>query len=113
MHAARDGARGSSGPHEAVFVVGPFGMIEDVDPAACALVGYAKCDLVGQYGGELVPDHARPSTAVSLDRMRRGELTTVRNGRLRRQDGRVVDVQVRAERLPGSRLRLRVSEVEK
>ena len=105
----RTGRTTRTAPPESVFVVGALGTIEDVDEAACALLGYARPDLVGQHGGELVPGPARPATAVSLDRMRRGELASVRDGQLRRRDGIVVEVDVRAERLPGSRLKLHVS----
>ena len=89
------------------FVVGRRGIIEDVDAAACALLGYVREEVVGLHGSELVPCDARPATAASLDRMRIGEITR-RQGRLVHKDGAVVGVDVTARRLPDGRLTLSV-----
>src|SRR5262245_10374005 len=90
-----------------VFVVGPRGIIEDVDDAGCTLLGYASGELVGLHGSEVVPPEARPSTAASIDRMRRAEITR-REGRLRRKDGTLLRVDVHAQPLPDGRLSLHV-----
>jgi PAS domain S-box-containing protein len=65
------------------FVVSELSTIEQVDEAACALLGYGKHELIGLHGSEIVPPDYQPATAVSVDRMRRGELTQ-RIGRLQR-----------------------------
>src|SRR5262245_16068802 len=95
---------------EATFVIGAQGRIEDVDDAACALLGYARDQLRGLHGSEIVPLEAHPSTAVSLDRMRGGEIW-FRQGTLRRQDGTMVRVEVRARPLADGRLALRVRPI--
>jgi PAS domain S-box-containing protein len=87
------------------FIVGKRGMIEDVDAAGCALLGYARDEVVGMHGSELVPFTARPATATSLDRMRLGEIARC-EGRLTHKDGTVLDVDVTAQALPDGRLTL-------
>ena len=90
---------------EGTFVVSARNVIEDVDEVACSLVGYSKRELVGMHGSELVLEQERPATAVSVDRMRHGDLA-LRNARLRCKDGSTVDVVVRAQPLPDGRLAL-------
>lgn len=106
--------RGSSRVREkvsthATLVISSRGTIVDVDDAACALLGYPKAELLGLHGSELVPREAQPATAASIDRMRHGEVP-FRTGRLRRKDGAVLDVDVRAERLPNDLLALHVQK---
>src|ERR1700690_1166675 len=87
------------------FIVGRRGLIEDVDAAGCTLLGYARDDVVGLHGSELVPFDARPATATSLDRMRLGEIARC-EGRLTHKDGTVFGVDVTAQPLPDGRLTL-------
>jgi PAS domain S-box-containing protein len=94
---------------EATFVIGEHGVLEDVDAAAVALLGYTRDELVGQHGSMLVPRDAQPATAASIDRMARGEVT-YRTGRLVRRDGTLVTVGVRSRVLPDGRLALLVRE---
>ncbi len=95
-------ARGSS---TGTVIVSRFGIIEDADDDACALLGYSKTELVGLHGSELVPPEARPSTAVAIDRMRRGDIS-FEQGRLQRKDGSVFSVEVSVRKLPNARLAL-------
>jgi PAS domain S-box-containing protein len=99
-------AREKTGP-AATFVIGPRGVIEDVDDTACELLGYSRDDLLGMHGSELIPPERRPATAASIDRMRRGEIQ-VREGRVLRRDGVVVDVEVNGSPLPDGRIALRL-----
>lgn len=96
---------------EGVFIIGPRGIIEDVDDAGCTLLGYARSELVGLHGSEVVPPEARPATAASIDRMRRAEIAR-REGRLRRKDGTLLRVDVHAQPLPDGRLSLRVRPID-
>jgi PAS domain S-box-containing protein len=97
--------RGSIVSGRGVVIVNTQNVIEDIDSAACTLLGYSKQEIIGMHGSELVPLDAHPATAVSLDRMRRGELTH-RPGRLRHRNGAVVHVQVAGRVLPDGRLLL-------
>jgi PAS domain S-box-containing protein len=90
---------------EATIIVGPLDIIEHADAAACALLGYREDEIVGTHGADLIPPERRPATAVSLDRMRHGQVTE-REGWMRRKDGVVIAVEVTAQRLPDRRLRL-------
>lgn len=95
----------SSTPCDGRFLVGAFDVIEDVDAAACTLLGYARAEIIGLHGSELVPLEEHSKTAASLDRMRRGEVFT-RDGQLRRKDGAILGVAVTARPLPDGRLLL-------
>lgn len=88
-------------------VIGPRDTIEEVDERLCELLGYSVHELVGMHGSDLVPTERHAPTAVSLDRMRRSELA-IRDGKLRRKDGTILDVTVEARVLPGNRLMLTV-----
>jgi PAS domain S-box-containing protein len=90
---------------DATFVAGPLGIIEDVDEGGCRLLGYPREAIVGMHGAELIPHDARPRTAVTLDRMRRGELG-VRRARMLCSDGGEVVVEVSGRQLAGGRLEL-------
>ena len=106
------GTKGHTGTQEATalaatFVIGPRGVIEEVDEAACALLGCTPDDLLGLHGSELIPPEMRPATAASLDRMRRGEVTSS-EGRLVCKDGTSVGVDVTARPASDGRLVLSI-----
>ena len=54
---------------------------------------------------ELIPPAERPATAVSIDRMRRGELSE-RVGRVQHKDGEVLIFDVSVRRLEDERIAL-------
>jgi len=88
------------------LVIGPLSTIEDIDDAGCALLGYSKHELVGLHGSELIPREHRPSVAVALDRIRRGDLALPMPGFVMRKDGSVLHIELRARNLPNNRLAL-------
>ena len=96
---------GSSAARGGRIIVNARDVIEDVDSSVCTLLGYAKEEIIGMHGSELVPLDAHAATAVSLDRMRHGEVTD-RPGRLRHRNGAVLDVHVTARMLSDGRLLL-------
>jgi PAS domain S-box-containing protein len=102
-------AVGTPGALEATFIVGPYGIIEDVDAAVTPLLGYPRDEVIGQHGSMLVPRDVQPSTAVVIDRMRRGEVA-LSAGRLVRRDGSEFHVEVRSRTLPEGRIVLLVRE---
>ena len=87
------------------FVIGRMGRIEDVDDRACALLGYSLSELRALHGSQLIPPQDRAAVAVSMDRMRRGEIKR-RRGRLLRKDGTAIAVEVTAHRDGGEQLTL-------
>jgi len=89
------------------FIIGRMGRIEDVDDRACTLLGYSLSELRALHGSELIPPPDRAAVAVSLDRMRRGELKR-RQGRLMRKDGTTIAVYVTAHRCGGEQITLTV-----
>lgn len=91
----------------ATFTIGPHDTIEDVNDAACELLGYSRAELIGLHGSDLIPSEQQARTAVSLDRMRLGALV-LRDGVLRRKNGTCVPVAVEARVLADNRLALDV-----
>ena len=87
------------------FVIGHMGRIEDVDDTACTLLGYSLAELRGLHGSQLILPEDRALVAVSLDRMRRGEIDR-RRGRIVRKDGTPIQVEVTAQRRVGDQLTL-------
>jgi PAS domain S-box-containing protein len=100
----------NAAPVEGTVIVNRLGTVEDADDGACALLGYSKRELVGLHGSELIPPAAQPATAVSIDRMRLGEISLQQQGRVRRKDGLVLSVDVSAQMLPNDRLAFRLRE---
>src|SRR5438876_11513173 len=94
------------------FVIGHMGRIEDVDDTACTLLGYSLAELRGLHGSRLILAEERARVAVSLDRMRRGEIER-RRGRIVRKDGTPVPVEVTAERRAHGQLTLVVRLLSK
>jgi PAS domain S-box-containing protein len=92
------------------FVIGRMGRIEDVDDRACALLGYSLSELRALHGSQLIPPQERAAVAVSMDRMRRGEVKRQR-GRLLRKDGTTIPVDVTVERNGGEQITLVVHVV--
>lgn len=90
-----------------IVVVSASGRIEDVDDEVCDLLGYAHAEIVGMHGADLIPPEARTRTAVSIDRMRRGEVAR-RTGTMQRKDGSAVAVDVESRTLGGGWLVLMV-----
>ena len=93
---------------DAVIVVNRLGTVEEVNDGACALLGYSKRELIGLHGSDLIPLDAQPSTAVAIDRIRHGEISTERQGRIRCKDGAVLDVEVHVHRCPDERMAFRI-----
>ena len=93
-------------PPEGTLIIGPLSMIEDVDDAGCALLGYSKDELVGLHGSELIPPENRPAVAATLDRIRHGDFAFVAPAFVMRKGGSVLTVEVTARRLPNNRLAL-------
>ena len=92
------------------FVIGRMGRIEDVDDRACTLLGYSLSEFRALHGSQLIPPQDRASVAVSLDRMRRGELKR-RRGWLLRKDGTTIPVEVTVDRSGGEQMTLTVHVV--
>jgi len=95
----------------ATLVIGRWGNVEDADAGACALFGYAKLDLLQLRGSDLIAPEDRPEVGVAIDRMRLGEVD-YRRGRIVRNGGASVPVDVRARPLPLGRVELTLRPVD-
>ena len=96
------------------ILVGDLGSIEAVDDGFCALVGYAREELLGSHGADLIPVGERPVVAAAMDQARMGDLRP-RSTHLKRRDGSLVEVDVDARPLVNGWLEMSVrprSELE-
>jgi PAS domain S-box-containing protein len=94
----------------ATFVIATTGRIRDVNDAACRLLGYSHSELLALHGSQLVPPAERGVVAVSLDRMRRGEVER-RSGWLLCKDRTAIFVDVTAHRSTSDELTLVVEPI--
>jgi PAS domain S-box-containing protein len=78
-----------------IFVEDCEGTVLDVNPAACALHGYAREQLVGANVAELVPPHWREAMVRDFGELLTGSLRQLEGASLT-GDGREVPVEVRA-----------------
>ena len=84
---------------EGIFVTDPQGFFTEVNPAGCALVGFAREALLGQSITYLATDADRAQHAALFSSMATRNRLDVEMI-LRRQDGSAVTVALRAIRLP-------------
>jgi PAS domain S-box-containing protein len=87
---------------DAIIITDPAGRIVEANDVACALTGFAREDLLGRDALELVmdPDKVQRGPDEPRDRRATGART---EHRLRRHDGRVVDIEVAVTRFPDGR----------
>jgi len=83
---------------DAIFVEADDGEVLDVNPAACALHGMSRSELVGRSVFDLVPEDQREIVREQFPRWFTGELTEYR-GFSRARAGRDVPVEMRASRV--------------
>ena len=84
---------------DAIFVEDMDGNVLDVNPAACALHGVGREQLVGKNSlAELIPPQSREDARSNFQKLALGELSRV-EGESLASSGRVVPVEVRASRI--------------
>lgn len=86
---------------DAIFVANQGHFVE-VNPAACALLGYSREALLGMRLVDLIPPEDVPRLETALGEMSRGE-THRSEWRLRRKNGSFVPVEVSARFMPDGR----------
>ena len=84
---------------DAIFVANAEGRYQEVNPAACKLVGYSRDELLTMSITDLAPEHGRPQYLESFDSIRQAKQDDLELG-LCCKDGRVIDVRLRAIVLP-------------
>lgn len=80
---------------EAIFLADPHGVLVDVNPAACALLGLTRERIVGRHFQDLTAreDHAAARRELVAQR---GVKETAGDFRLVRSDGSIVEIEYRA-----------------
>ena len=84
---------------EGIFVADPAGRYVDVNPAACALVGYRRDELLRMSIHELAPTGAVVEHDELYDSIKEERIENL-EFQLRHQDGRLIDVTLRTVVLP-------------
>lgn len=88
---------------DAVFVSGPDGRYVSVNDAACRLLGYARDELVGRSGVDLVLTEEEDRYLAARTALAAGEVVSG-EWRLRRKDGSSVPTELTAKRLADGRV---------
>lgn len=83
---------------DAIFVESVEGLVLDANPAACALHGLSREELLGRHVTDLVPANQRESTARDFAEVAAGRLTLVQSYSLHR-DGTAIPVELHVTRL--------------
>lgn len=87
---------------DGIFIADLDGRYTDVNGAGCALLGYARGEIVGKTIVDLIPAEDVPRLAESREQMLRGGVH-IADWRLRRKDGTLVPVEVSAKILGDGR----------
>ncbi len=88
---------------DSIFVTDPVGRLVDVNPPACRLLGYSHAELLALPLLDLLSPADLTDQPFPLDALRCGQLVS-REWRLRCQDGTLVAVAIRFQRLSDGRL---------
>ena len=72
--------------------------LEDVNSAACQMIGYSREELVGRHANEFVSPDSLARRPVDLEALRRGEVVT-NERRLVRKDGTLLHLETSTKRL--------------
>ncbi|THD81778.1 MAG: PAS domain S-box protein [Phenylobacterium sp.] len=86
---------------DAIFITDPEGRYTQVNPAACALLGYSRDELLAMSIGDLVGEAAL-KRALAIDERARAAAVSG-DWRLKRKDGSWVDVEISARVLSDGR----------
>lgn len=87
---------------DAIVVIDADDIIQDANPAAIGLLGYAYDELLGKHSAELVHPDDLAAQPLRLDEVIAGTIVSMER-ELVRKDGSVVPVEVHANRLDGGR----------
>lgn len=79
---------------DAVFIESHQGIILDVNPSACRMLGYERDAMIGMHASELAPPHRRDFIDDNFPRMTRGEYLEFESHSLTK-DGREIPVDIR------------------
>lgn len=88
---------------EAICLSDGFGRMLEVNPAACALLGYSREELLAIDGRALVPESGMAEVLAMRERVRAGE-TVIRDWTLVRKDGSLLKVHSSLKLLPDGRV---------
>ncbi|GAB4323665.1 MAG: hypothetical protein Kow0010_05140 [Dehalococcoidia bacterium] len=88
---------------DAIIIVGAENRIEAVNPAACAMLGYAAEELVGEDGARLIHPDSLAAQPLQIRDVLAGAVVAIERELVGR-DGRIIPVEIRAARLRGGRI---------
>lgn len=88
---------------DGIFIVGEGGLIEDVNPAGCALLGYAKEEIVGKHPSAFIHPDSLESAPLKTREVLGGSAVGIEREVVAR-DGTIIPVDIRATLLSGGRI---------
>lgn len=95
---------------DGIFVANAEQLYIDVNPAGLALLGYARDELIGMPLRDLVPAEDLVLQPIRPQRFAAGEPFVVER-RLKRKDGRVIEVEISGVRMPDGTLQSVVRDI--
>ncbi|MGQ0739963.1 MAG: PAS domain S-box protein [Bacteroidota bacterium] len=87
---------------DAIALYDATGRLLDVNTGSVNLLGYSKEELVGMSMKEILTEEEIRSNPVRFDILEEG-MSTVKQRRMRRKDGTVIETEVRSQKLPDGR----------
>lgn len=87
---------------DAIALYDAAGKILDVNTGSVKLLGYTKPELLGMYLPDILTDEEILGKPIQYDILRKGE-STVKQRKMKRKDGSVVETEVRSQQLPDGR----------
>jgi PAS domain S-box-containing protein len=88
---------------EGIFIADLEGRYKDANPAACAMLGYTRAEILGLSSADLAPPEDLERLGQSVARLKAGD-ATLANWRLRHKDGHYVPVELSGKLLSNDRL---------
>lgn len=87
---------------DAIALYDATGKVLDANTGSAHLLGYSKEELIGMYLNDILAEEEIKNNPVRFDILEKG-ISTVKQRKMRRKDGTVVETEVRSQQLPDGR----------
>lgn len=87
---------------DAIALYDESGLVLDVNTGAVKLLGYSRKELTGMYLRDILTEEEITKNPVRYDVLQKGR-STVKQRKMRRRDGTIVETEVRSQQLPDGR----------
>lgn len=95
---------------DGIFIADSQGNYAEVNPSACAMLGYTHDELLALKVQDVVSEEDRQSHPLQIEELKAGK-TIIRERRLKRKDGTLLPVEISAKQLSDGRLQAIVRDI--